>query len=61
MCLIVCVVSGNHALQKEFQNQMSSSLPHPGENKLINNINYVRENGFFGATNGKLIHLDHLK
>jgi hypothetical protein len=40
---------------------MSSSLPHPGENKLINNINYVRENGFFGATNGKLIHLDHLK
>jgi hypothetical protein len=36
-------------------------IRHPGENQLINNINYVGENGFFGATNGKLIHLDHLK
>jgi len=61
MCLIACVVSGNRSLQKEFQNQMPSSLRHPGENQLINNINYVGENGFFGATNGKLIRLDRLK
>ena len=61
MCLIACAVSGNHSLQKEFQNQMPSSLRHPEENQLINNINYVGDNGFFGATNGKLIHLDHLK
>jgi hypothetical protein len=36
-------------------------IRHPGENQLINNINYVGDNGFFGAINGKLIHLDHLK
>jgi hypothetical protein len=39
-------------------------IRHPGENQLIKNINYivyVGENGFFGATNEKLIHLDHLK
>ena len=61
MCLLACVVSGNRSLRKEFQNQMPSSLPHPGENQLINNINYGGENGFFGATNGKLIRLNHLK
>jgi len=42
----------NRLLQKEFQYQIPSSLPYPGENQQMNNINYVGKNGFFGATNG---------
>jgi hypothetical protein len=35
MCLIACVVSGNHSLQKEFQNQMPSLIQRTPKNGKV--------------------------